>query len=156
MYIAVLLASLMTSGLLVGNELAIAIFIHPVLYTVPEEAHVRVVKPLAQRLGHYMPFWYALSLVFAILQLLVVNPHGAIVSWWFCCAAAVLMALIIILTIVFPVPINNRVAGLDFSRLPDNWLNMRRRWDSYHRVRVILLIVVLSLLIASALLNTRM
>ena len=59
------LLSLFASGLLVGNELAVAVFIHPVLYSVSDEAHVRVAKPLARRLGHSMPFWCALSVVFA-------------------------------------------------------------------------------------------
>jgi hypothetical protein len=36
---------------LVGNELAVVVFIHPVLYSVSDEAHVRVAKPLARRLG---------------------------------------------------------------------------------------------------------
>jgi len=73
MKIVIMLLSLLTTGLLVGNELAMALFIHPVLYSVRDEAHVRVAKPLAGRLGRFMPFWYAVSLVLAILQLLVVG-----------------------------------------------------------------------------------
>ena len=140
--------SLLISGLLVGNEMAVAFFIHPVLYSVPEDAHARVVKPLAGRLGRFMPPWYALTLLFAILQLLV-EPRGSL-SWWLCCAAAVLMALIIIVTIILLVPINNRIAGWDLDRLPADWLNMRQRWDLYHRVRVLLLVFVFALLILSA------
>jgi hypothetical protein len=151
MKILIILLSLFTSGLLVGNELAVAVFIHPVLYSVADEAHVRVAKPLARRLGRSMPFWYAISLVFAILQMLIVR--AAPVAWWLCCAAAILLALIIVLTILLPVPINNRIAGWDVDRLPTDWLSMRRRWDLYHRVRVFLLVVVLVLLILSALLD---
>ena len=69
----ILLLSLLTSGLLVGNELAVALFIHPVLYSVPGESHARVAKPLAGSLGRYMPFWYAASLVLAILQLFAIG-----------------------------------------------------------------------------------
>ena len=90
MKIVIMLLSLLTTGLLVGNELAVALFIHPVLYSVRDEAHVRVAKPLARRLGLFMPFWYAISLVLAILQLLVVG-RGALLSWWLCCAAAILL-----------------------------------------------------------------
>jgi hypothetical protein len=60
------LLSLFASGLLIGNELAVAVFIHPVLYSGSDEVHVRVAKPLARRLGRSMPFWHAISLVFAI------------------------------------------------------------------------------------------
>jgi len=105
--VLIILLSLFASGLLVGNELAVAVFIHPVLYSVSDEAHVRVAKPLARRLGHSMPFWYALSLIFAILQMLIMRAAPA--ARWLSCAAAILLALIV-LTILLPAPINNRIA----------------------------------------------
>jgi uncharacterized membrane protein len=73
--------------------------------------------------------------------------------WLLCGAAVILLALTIVLTIFLPVPINNRIARWNVDRLPSDWLNMRRRWDFYHRVRVFLLFVVLVLLILSALLS---
>jgi len=119
------LLSLFASGLLVGNELAVAVFIHPVLYSVSDETHVRVAKPLARRLGHSMPFWYVISRVFAILQMLIIRT--APTAWWLCCAAAILLALIIVLTILLPAPINNRISRWDIDRLPTGWLSLRRR-----------------------------
>jgi hypothetical protein len=88
--ILIILLGLFVSGLLVGNELAVAVFNHPVLYSVSDEAHVRVAKPLARRLGHSMPFWYALSLVFAILQMLIMRAAPA--ARWLCCAVAILLS----------------------------------------------------------------
>lgn len=149
---AILLLSLLTSGLLVGNELAVALFIHPVLYSVPHESHARVAKPLARRLGRYMPFWYAGTFVLAILQLFAIG-RGSREAWWFCCAAAILLASISVLSILLAVPINNRIAELDVERLPQDWISMRRRWDLYHGVRVLLLVVAFSLLILSVLLK---
>ena len=81
--VLIILLSLFVSGLLVGNELAAAVFIYPVLYSVSDEAHVRVAKPLARRLGHSMPFWYALGLVFAIPQILIMRAVPA-ARWLFC------------------------------------------------------------------------
>ena len=98
-----------------------------------------------------MPLWYALSLVFAILQMLIMRVAPA--ARWLSCAAAILLALILVLMILLPAPINNRIARWDIDRLPTDWLSMRRRWDLYHRVRVLLLIVVQVLLILSALLD---
>jgi anthrone oxygenase-like protein len=149
--VLIIFLSLFASGLLVGNELAVAVFIHPVLYSISDEAHVRVAKPLARRLGRSMPFWYAISLVFAILQMLI--TRAASVAWCLCCAAAILLALIIVLTILLPAPINHQIARWNLDQLPTNWLSMRRRWDLYHRIRVLLLMVVLVLLILSALLD---
>src|ERR1700691_5896462 len=51
------LLSLLATGLLTGNEIAVALFIHPVLYRVPDAAHATVVQPLAAKLGRWMPFW---------------------------------------------------------------------------------------------------
>jgi hypothetical protein len=94
--VLIIFLSLFASGLLVGNELAVAVFIHPVLYSISDEAHVRVAQPLARRLGRSMPFWYAISLVFAILQMLI--TRAASVAGCLCCAAAILLALIIVLS----------------------------------------------------------
>ena len=47
----------------------------------------------------------------------------------------------------------HQIARWNLDRLPTDWLSTRRRWDLYHRVRVLLLIVVQVLLILSALLD---
>lgn len=151
MHVLIDLFSLLLSGLLVGNELAVALFIHPVLYHVDESSHATVVRPLAAKLGRWMPFWYALSLLLVIAQLLVSSSRS--LAWHLTCSAAALLALIIVLTIVFPVPINNRIAQLDLQHLPANWLSLRRRWDLYHQIRVLLLVIVFVLLITADLLH---
>jgi hypothetical protein len=40
-----------------------------------------------------MPFWYAITLVFAILQMLIMRAAPA--ARWLSCAAAILLALIV-------------------------------------------------------------
>jgi len=140
--------SLLATGLLTGAEAAVALFIHPVLYRVPDLAHATVAKPLAAKLGRVMPFWYAASLLLAIAQ--------AWTAWHaparpLAVAAAVLLALIVVLSIALPVPINNQIARLDPARLPANFLALRRRWDLYHGIRVLLLVIVDVLLILAAL-----
>jgi Domain of unknown function (DUF1772) len=139
--------SLLVTGLLTGNELAVALFIHPVLYLVPDQAHATVVRPLAAKLGRWMPFWYALSLVLAIAQGILAPHTLARPLVW---TAAALLALIVVLSILLPVPINSQIARLDPARLPANWLSLRRRWDVYHGIRVLLLIAVDGLLILAA------
>jgi hypothetical protein len=77
------LLSLFASGLLVGNELAVAVLIHPVLYSVSDEVHVRVAKPLARRLGRSMPLWYAISLAGA--GICKIAPGSSCLLWcWVC------------------------------------------------------------------------
>ena len=78
MTMPIVFVSLLTTGLPAGSEVTVALFIHPVLYTARDEAHARVVQPLAGRLGRDMLFWYAASLALAILQLLVIEQSANI------------------------------------------------------------------------------
>lgn len=49
------------------------------------------------------------------------------------------------------VPINKQVIEWNPQSPPDNWLELRNRWDSLHRVRVVLDIAALILLLLGAL-----
>ena len=61
-------------------------------------------------------------------------------------ASTGLFGLSIIFTLVGLVPINNRIACLDPSNPPANWLELRKRWDRLHLVRIIILLIALLLL----------
>jgi hypothetical protein len=140
--------SLLSIGLLTGAEAAVALFIHPVLYGVSDLAHATVAKPLAAKLGRWMPLWYPLSFLLALGQSLVErHGPGAALAW----TATAGIALISAYSILLPVPINNKIARMDPQRPPADWLSLRRRWDLYHGVRVVLLVAVDALLIAAAL-----
>ena len=52
--------SIVIAGLMVGNELAIAAFVHPTLDRLPDDVHLPASIALARLLGMFMPFWYAL------------------------------------------------------------------------------------------------
>ena len=61
-------------GGLIGSELCVALFVHPTLYQVADESHLRVAQPLARLLGLIMPFWYCAALVLGIAESIVVAP----------------------------------------------------------------------------------
>jgi len=48
-----------------------------------------------------------------------------------------------VFSVVFPVPINNRVAAWNLDALPPDWREDRRRWDRLHAFRVVILLVAL-------------
>ncbi len=137
--LAILVAALMT-----GNELAIAAFVHPGLCRLDDQTHARAAQVLAQRLGRVMPFWYAATLILAVLVALT-RPVGS-TAQWLAGASSILFAECVLSTILGLVPINNRVAAWDLSALPDGWLSDRRRWDRMHVVRVAKLVVAVALL----------
>ncbi|MBV8709292.1 MAG: DUF1772 domain-containing protein [Acidobacteriaceae bacterium] len=136
------MATTACAALLIGNELAVAAFVHPTLAKLPDMVHATAAKALAYLLGRVMPFWYALVLVLTIGEALWHRPFLQAPGLFFSIASA-LWALSIVYTILGPVPINNRIASWNLNHLPENWRQDRERWDGLHRLRVILLFVAL-------------
>jgi hypothetical protein len=57
------LIAVLVTVLLTGSELAIGVFVHPVLSKLQDAAHAEEAKSLARLLGGVMPFWYAAALL---------------------------------------------------------------------------------------------
>ncbi len=146
--------TLTAAGLLAGNELAIAAFVHPVLYRLPDGIHLAAATALARVLGRVMPFWYALVVVLTVCLALL--DHHSTGIWprfvWF---SAGIWGLSIVYTITSLVPINNQIASWAEETKPENWKSLRSRWDHLHRWRVLLLVVAFALLVTGLLTGSR-
>lgn len=127
--------AILTAGLMVGNESAVAV-VHAAIRRLPDVAHAATAKSLAGAFGRAMPFWYAGTLMLTI-AVAAIFPWGA--GSWRVVGAAAIFAASIVLTIAVLVPINNRIAKWDLSDLPPDWLAERQRWDRFHTLRVALL-----------------
>ncbi|MCA2243719.1 MULTISPECIES: anthrone oxygenase family protein [Mycobacterium] len=129
------------TGLLVGVELAVAVFFNPLIARLPDDAFRAARGGAARALGTTMPFWYALSLL--LLAALAIKERGASRDWLYGVAGG-LMALVVLLTVILLLPINNRIAKWpatgELSR------DLAARWDRLHRLRVALLVAVFVLL----------
>ncbi|HTO69925.1 MAG TPA: DUF1772 domain-containing protein [Myxococcota bacterium] len=136
--------------LLTGSELAVGVFVHPVLSRLRDAAHAEAARPLARLLGKVMPFWYAAALILVVVALLTRAVGTG--SWWACLSAAALLAVTVPFSLICLVPINNRVAAWDLAALPGDWKSDRRSWDRYHSIRVAILLFA-SLAIALAALS---
>ena len=143
-------ATLVVAGLLVGNELAIAVFVHPTLSRLPDSVHLSAATALARILGRVMPFWYALTILLtAALALADWHRTG---SWPVLIVfSAGLWVLSIGYTIAALVPINNQIAAWTEETRPANWKSLRSKWDHLHRWRVLLLAAAFMLLAAGIL-----
>jgi len=130
---------------LIGNELCVALFVHPTLYQVPDESHLRVAQPLARLLGLIMPFWYFTVLVLGIAESILCRGAGC--AWVY--ASTALVALSIVFTVTALVPINNQIARLNPAAPPKNWLALRRRWDRLHQIRIAIFVLALVFLALS-------
>ncbi len=142
------IVAIVVAGTMVGNELAVAVFVHPRLSRLDDASHVRAVQPLAAVLGAVMPFWYALTLLSTIGVGFVARPAGTS-GHNEALAAAGLFAAMIVFTVLLPVPINNQVARWKPEALPANWRELRRRWDRLHTFRVVVLVIAFILLVSA-------
>jgi hypothetical protein len=129
------------TGLMVGVELAVAIFFNPLIARLPDDAFRAARAGAGRALGTVMPFWYVLSLL--LLGSLAIQERGAPHDW-LCGVAAGLLAAVVLLTVTMLVPINNRIAKWpatgEISR------ELAARWDRRHQLRVVLLLTVFALL----------
>ena len=136
--------TLVVAGLMVGSELSIAAFIHPVLYRLKDEAHAPVAAALARLLGRVMPPWYAVTLLLVLAETFL-RWHQPGHTPKLLATSALLFMLTILYSVIVEVPINNRIAKLSADDLPAAWKIDRQRWDLHHRWRVLILIVAFTL-----------
>ena len=138
--------AILVAGLMVGCELSIAAFVHPTLDTLPDNVHRPAASAIARVMGTVMPFWYALTLLLTLAEVVIRWHQSGRLPIWIA-ASAVLWVLVIVYTITTLVPINNRIASWEKSAPPPDWKTYRRRWDMLHRWRVALLTIAFTLLI---------
>ncbi|MCV7025845.1 DUF1772 domain-containing protein [Mycolicibacterium novocastrense] len=133
--------ALLIVGPLVGVELAVAVFLNPVLGRLPDEAFAQARSDSGRVLGKVMPFWYAAALVVLIAAAVLLRTD------WLFITAALTMALAVVATVALMVPINNRIgrwsSGADVDR------GLARQWDRLHWRRVALLVVVFGLAVVA-------
>jgi uncharacterized membrane protein len=146
MTIAYDIATATVTGLMAGNEFAVAAFVHPQLRKLDKSAHVQIAPLLAGVLGKAMPIWYALALVLILGAAFEHRPSSS-GPGLFIVLAAVLWAVTIVFSVTMLVPINNRIAKMNPEHPYDCWLQDRCRWDQLHQVRVVLLIMAFVLLL---------
>jgi hypothetical protein len=127
------LATTVCIGPMVGTELAVSVFINPVILRLEEGAQARTVRMFAARLGMAMPFWYVLGLLLLLAEAVALRhaPGAALLD-----VAAGIWALVIVLTLLFLVPINNRMARMEAGEFGKEAQREHRKWDSLHRLRV--------------------
>ena len=124
-------------GLLIGTEFAVSAFINPVLWKLEAGAQARAISLFARKLGTAMPVWYAISLLLLLIETFV-RRHAP--GWPLLINASAIWAAVVVLTLLFLVPINNRMAS-QVDSLSDEARRSHKKWDSLHRLRIVALAV---------------
>ena len=143
------LLTIVVTGLMIGNEIAIAAFVHPAISSLEIQSHLSAAKSIAAPLGRVMPLWYGLGLLLLSAETWRRRSHAE--AFHLLAAAAVLWAATIIFTIVALVPRNNRIATSNPLHPYPGWQQDRRTWDALHRLRVAVLTLAFILLLIAIL-----
>jgi len=120
-------------GLLIGTEFAVAVFINPILRKLGAREELRAIRLFAATLGSAMPIWYSLSFLLLITE--AGSRHNES-GYLLLIAAGAIWAAVIVLTLLFLVPIANRLARVDPDAAVEPALKEASRWDAMHRWRV--------------------
>jgi hypothetical protein len=135
--------TILCTGLMIGNELAVSLFVNPVVWQLEDRSQAKALSLFAGILGKVMPFWYAFCLVLMMVETYLRRHQPALMLLL---AALVIWIAIITYTVTTLVPINNRIARLA-GALPEGWREAHKRWDTYHRWRILSLMVAMVCLV---------
>ena len=126
------------AGLMVGNELAVSAFFNPAIWQLECTPQAQGLSILAGSLGRVMPVWYGLCLALLALDSFLHWNEAALAPLL---TATLIWAGVVIFSISALVPINNRIASLKTAVPTPGWRQDHKKWDSLHRVRILLLVV---------------
>lgn len=134
------LATTLCIGLMIGTELTVAAFVNPVIYALDTPTQARTIRLFAARLGAAMPFWYIAGLLLLVAEAVLLRHTPAA---FLLVAACAIWALVIVFTLIFLVPINNRMARMEISAFEGYAQREHHKWDLRHRLRVAALVVAM-------------
>jgi uncharacterized membrane protein len=104
------------------------------------------IRLFAAKLGLVMPFWYGLCLLLLLTETFVMRHQAHALTLG---VASAIWAMVITLTILFLVPINNRLARFENPVAAEKALREHRKWDTLHRLRVLALTTAMVMFLAA-------
>jgi Domain of unknown function (DUF1772) len=127
-------------GLMIGNELAVSLFVNPVMWQLDNRSQTQALNLFARILGKAMPTWYALCLVLMLVEAYVRRHEQGLALLMI---AASIWIVVILLTVMLLVPINNRVSAMTPEIFAASGKIEHKKWDTMHRWRVLALTVAM-------------
>jgi len=133
---AVRFANLFLTGVLTGNEFGGFVGFHPALYRLPTDAHVSAEKEITARFGKIMPPFMTATIVSFVPVLSLTRDRR---SFRFALAGMLCYLAMLAVTFAGNMPVNRRTLELDPGSVSrDEFLSLRRRWDTFHAARNVL------------------
>lgn len=130
-------ATVVVTGVLVGVEFGVAVFVNPMTDRLPGPAALAARSDGARVLGRVMPVWYVAALVLGVVWIVLAWGSGVVVPVG---VGAGLLVVSVLLSVGFLVPINDRVRTWSEGGAPADWREQVGRWDRLHHLRTALLV----------------
>lgn len=139
------IATVVCVGLMIGTEFTVSAFINPILWQLEERAQAQAIGISARKLGRAMPFWYVASLLLMAVEAIARYRQP---GEWLLGGAIAIWVAVIVLTLLFLVPVANRLARLSGDTFSAEARREQRHWDTMHRMRVAALVLAMICLLA--------
>ena len=139
--------TLVVAGVMVGVEFAVAVFVNPMVNSLPSDSCLAANRWGGRVLGKVMPVWYITSTV--------LGAAWAVLTWGQPQALPVilgvgLLLVSVVLSIVVLVPINSRQVRWATEGVPEDWRSQLNRWNRFHYVRVAVIVAAFALFAVAA------
>jgi hypothetical protein len=120
-------------------------FVHPVIRNLPQQHHIFVEKGLLKTFGRVMPVLMTLCVVLSISYAVKMNKTegAANIFFW---ASAVSFIVALASTIAVNVGINSATGKWNIDSPPNNWKEIRNRWELFQAIRSWFLLIGFMLL----------
>jgi hypothetical protein len=114
-------------------------FVHPVLRDLPKKYHVQMEQGLLRTFGRVMPILMTSCVIASIVYALryTGTSRPVEVTRWI---ATVFFSAALIFTIFLNVPINTVTGKWDPDNPPENWKQIRNKWEAFQGLRSWLLL----------------
>lgn len=146
--------NLLLASILTGNEAGSLVATHPALRTLPVHTQVESEQAITRRYGTIMPVLMT-STILSCLPVIGMTRDRQSASFGLSLAGMTCFAGMLGLTLRGNVPINNRTLELSPQSPPDDWPDLRARWEKLHLIRVLLDLAGWSFLCMGALSGNR-
>ena len=138
--------NLLLAALLAGNEFGTWAAVHRSLWNISTPEHIRAEQALTRRFKSIMPFWMS-SVVVSCLPVLALTRNRNPFAFRSTLVGMFCFVGMMISTLRGNMPINNRTLELPPEETqPEEWRQLRERWERLHALRVLLNVAGLSML----------
>jgi uncharacterized membrane protein len=132
-YLSLLLA--LGSGLIAGILFAFSAFIMRALETSPQGAATMQSINVVIVRSSFIPLFMGVALVSLVTLVYTWLGGSTPASPWFLAGALLYLVGVFGVTLVFNVPLNNRLAAASSETLPSIWANYLRVWTFWNTIR---------------------